>query len=134
MRELNNKYSDETETVNQVLEDLSEKGWVECIRKPSFWKITINILNRRTADRIWEWVYHSINGNIARENPYTDVKIHERSSRHTFKLVMADVLTGDFVFNHTCLSAPIQKFIERNLDYFMEEYLNMEEFVYSVKK
>ncbi len=130
MQELYNKFYNEQDTIKQIIDDLLEYGWVKCLKKQKYWYVYLNILNRKTADRVWEWAYHSLNGDLANEAPYQLVKIYELYRHHTRKVTFADILTGDFVYNKTRLSAKIQKFIEQHLDYFLEEYLELEEFIH----
>lgn len=130
MHELYNKYSSEDETIRQIINDLIEQGWIKCQKKTKYWHAQVYVLSRKTTDRIWEWAYNSLNGTLSKENPWHPVKIYEIYSGHTLKTTFGEMLTGDFVQHITTLSARIQKFIERHLDYFLDEYLEMEEYTH----
>jgi len=124
MEELYYKYDDEDNTINEIILDLLEKNWVLCLKKRKNWNLSVSFLNRRVADRIWEWVYNMLNSNLAEEDIFAQIKIHLYNENKTIKTFFSDVLTGDFVMGISSLSSKIRRFIERNMDYFLEEYIN----------
>lgn len=123
MEELYNKYKDESDTINEIIYDLLDKSWAFTVKKQKYWNLEIAHLNRRISDRIWEWTYNMLNGTLSEEDINTQVKIYIIDEKKSIKTSFSEILTGDFVIGHSSLSAKIQRFIDRNLDYFLDEYV-----------
>ncbi len=122
MEELYQKYFDEESTIQEILEDQLEKGWIYGIYKKTHWNMSAYVFNRKTADRLWEWAYYSINGKLAERDVFEKVKIHFTFDKKTVKTDFAEMLIGNFVFGHTHLSSKLQHLIDNQMSYFLEEY------------
>jgi len=122
MEELYYKYYDEDETIHEILQYQLEKGWIYGTYKKNHWNMTACIFSRKTADRLWEWAYYSLNGKLAERDVFEKVKIHFTEEKITIKTDFAEMLIGNFVVGHTHLSPKIRHLIDNQMSYFLDEY------------
>lgn len=122
MEELYQKFDDEQQTIHAIIDDLIEKHWILCLKKTLYWQIHAISFNRKTADQIWEWVYHILDEKRSEISVFDSIKLCFQDDRSHVKTDFASILMGDFVVGHTHLSHKIQSFIDNQMNELIDEY------------